>query len=201
MVSTTSLPTESRGMVESVAVPGDGRGAARYEYARFAIAQRPFWKPIIAGSLFALSVLALSWYLMLGCHVGVASGGIVALGAGAAVWMWITACIAFFFGGMIARGMSLQPVSAWLKGAVIWALSIPLGLLILSAVANSGLSLAAVGLPHTGIIGNVGVAGVSYGFVWSAFIFLLCGLVFSLIGSATGCSCMSDETRIGPDSH
>src|ERR1051326_5895297 len=78
----------SRGFIpeETVVVQGPATvgGAVTMYY-------RPFWRPVIAGTLFVLSAFALSWYLMLGCHVGIHDNGVIALGPGAAVWLWVTA--------------------------------------------------------------------------------------------------------------
>src|SRR5205823_3166105 len=113
---------------------------------------RPFWRPVVAGTMFAMSVFVLSWYLMLGCHVGINSGGIIDLGGGAAVWLCVTACIAYFFGGAIASAMTASNASSLasgcLKGTVLWALSIPLGLIGYSFLARSGSILIDLNLPH-----------------------------------------------------
>jgi hypothetical protein len=158
---------------------------------------RPFWRPVLAGTFFAVSVFALSWYLMLGCHVGINGDGAIELGAGAAVWLWVTSCVAFFFGGMIASAMTSPPSdlmglpsgSGWLKGAVIWGLSIPLALITYASVAHSGV-LMALGLPHAGLSETgTGVISLSsaMGFYWSAFIALGLALIFSIVGSVSGC--------------
>lgn len=161
---------------------------------------RPFWRPVLAGSFFAISVFVLSWFLMLGCHVGVANTGMISLGAGAAVWLCVTACVAYFFGGMIASAMTASgmPFSASgssgsLKGAVIWAASMPLALVIYGFVAQSARLLPALALPQPGMtesaVGNGLVYGAHYGFYWSMFIGVALALIFAIVGGMTGCAC------------
>jgi hypothetical protein len=186
IVTPDPTAVHNRGFIpeETVVAVGPGNAAITTYY-------RPFWRPVIAGTVFALSVFALSWYLMLGCHVGISDNGIVALGAGAAVWIWVTACVAYFFGGAIASAMTMPNGSGWLKGAVIWGLSIPAALILYAVLAQSGTLLTALNLPHAGMLEIAGtntVAGSSahFGFLWSTFIALGLGLIFSIIGSVSG---------------
>jgi hypothetical protein len=185
----------NRGFIPEETVVATGPGNALVTY------YRPFWRPVLAGTLFALSVFALSWFLMLGCHVGITSSGLIALGGGAAVWLWVTACVAYFFGGMIAGAMTgsagggttLSSGSAWLKGAVIWGLSIPLALVLYAFVAQSGV-LTTLGLPAGAAITERATPpaagmGAHYGFYWSTFICLALALIASIIGSMAGGAC------------
>jgi hypothetical protein len=184
-------------------IPQETVVTSGYRYGAMAVYHMPFWRPVVAGTFFALSIFALSWYLMLGCHVGITDTGVLALGAGAAIWIWITSCVAFFFGGMIASAVSVPRSGGWLKGPVIWSLGILLGLVIYAAAANTGGFLAALDLPHAGIIGNINPtdSGMTahFGFLWAAFITLACGLIFSIIGSAAGaCACASNTESSAP---
>jgi hypothetical protein len=159
---------------------------AEYRSNRFMFYPAPFWGPVIAGSLFVLSTFVLSWYLMLGCSVGV-SDHVIDLGWGAAIWMWVTSGVAFFAGGMIANMISAPRGFGWLKGAAIWALSIPLGLVAYSFVTGTGV-FALLGLPHPGMVNLAGGFGltVHYSFMWAVFITLAVGLIFSAVGSMIG---------------
>jgi hypothetical protein len=150
---------------------------------------RPFWRPVVAGTILALSLFTLSWYLMLGCHVGITAAGVISLGAGAAVWLWVTSCIAYFFGGMIASAMTMPAANGWLKGPVIWALSVPMALL-LDALLMQGANLVGnLYLPHAAMAQEAAMApGDVFGFVWTVFIGLALGLIFSIVGSASGCA-------------
>lgn len=215
MVSQTPTQTEvnlssaglNRGFVAEETVVAVGPGNAFMYY-------RPFWRPVVAGTVFTLSVFVLSWYLMLGCHVGIDSAGAVVLGPGAAIWLWITAIIAFYFGGMIASYMTaagaLVPGSSavmatngsgWLKGAVLWGLSIPLALVVYGIMSNSGGMLADLSLPH--LMSNT-ANGLSMspssnmGFYWATFITLGLGLVFAVIGGVSGSACGTTGTKIAP---
>src|SRR5437764_6273838 len=65
-----------------------------------------FWGSVIAGSLVTISVFVLSMALMLGCGVGVSSSShLLSFGWGAAIWIIITSCVAYFFGGMVSGSM------------------------------------------------------------------------------------------------
>jgi hypothetical protein len=152
-----------------------------------------FWGAVIAGTLFVLSLFVLSWFLMLGCHVGVARDGVIALHGGSAAWLIITSCIAFYFGGMIAGRISGPDSNGWLRGITVWGLSIPLTLCIWGLVAG-GIGLLSAAAPHVNVveqvnhaqaIGGYGVYNfVPFGAVWAAFVGLACGLVFATIGSS-----------------
>ncbi|HEX4125179.1 MAG TPA: hypothetical protein VHY37_10675 [Tepidisphaeraceae bacterium] len=158
--------------------------AAEYR-SRFLFYPAPFWGPVIAGTLFALSTFVFSWYLMIGCTVGVGADHAFDLGWGAAVWMWVTSAIAFGVGGAIASMISAPRNFGWLKGAAIWGLSIPLGLVAYSFVAGSEL-MNSLGLPHIGLMHEAGtmVATVAhYDFAWAAFVTLGIGLIFACFGS------------------
>lgn len=155
--------------------------------------RQSFWGPVIAGSLAVLTLFVLSWYFMLGCHVGVAAGGVVALGWGAAVWLWVTACIAFYIGGMIAAASATARRPAWIAGFTVWSLTFPLGVLIYGLASPSGGVLSGLRLPHAFEIAALGngtlIANatiVNYGFVWSAFITLILGVAFAVAGASTG---------------
>jgi hypothetical protein len=181
----TDTPSSSTVSDRGIVVTEESMPLAGSRIESRVVVSPPFWQAVIAGTLFALSVFALSWYLMLGCHVGITSAGVVALGAGAAVWMWVTACVAYFFGGMIAQTMSPSE-DGWLKGAAIWGLSIPLSVVIYGIIAQSLPWFGGLSLPHAGFGASIGIT--SFGYAWSAFITLGLALCFSLLGSMTGSS-------------
>lgn len=185
-----------RGFVpaEAPTVPAPGVSP---QYLRMPLASQTyyFWGAVIAGSLLTLSVFVLSWLLMLGCHVGVTRAGLLSMGAGAAWWTMITSCIAFFFGGSIAAHISRPMGSGWLKGAAVWALSIPLALCICAILSTASGLLATSTAPHVNIVesannlravsGQIVYTGISFGAIWTGFWTLLAGLVFSIIGSSS----------------
>jgi hypothetical protein len=191
--TTTEVPVHNRGFIPEETLVAAGPDNARVTY------YRPFWRPVAAGVLFALSTFILSWFLMLGFHVGIEANGVLALGAGAAVWLWVTACVAYFFGGMIASAMTATPGealysygSASLKGAVIWGASLPFALILYAFIAQYGGALVALNLPHPGIttsaVTNGAMAGPHLGFYWAMFIGLGLALICSIIGSISGCT-------------
>lgn len=155
-----------------------------------------FWGAVIAGSLLALSIFVLSWLLMLGCHVGITRQGFLALGVGAAWWTMVTSCIAFFFGGWLAGCISRPVRGGWLKGATVWALCVPLALIIFSILSASGGLLASSTAPHVNIVesantvrsvsGALVYGGISFGAIWTGFWTLLVGLFFAIVGGSSG---------------
>ena len=114
----------------------------------FAHSYSPYWRPVIAGALFALSLFVFSWYLMLGCHVGVDKDGTIDPGAGAAVWMCVTACVAFLAAGLTSSAISLPRGMGVVKGIGIWALSLPLAAVLYSLAARGGDLLGGLTLPR-----------------------------------------------------
>lgn len=154
-----------------------------------------FWGSVVAGALVALGIGALSECLMLGCHLVTYDNGVLDPGIGAAIWMIVTACIAYFVGGMLASRLSLR--GGWMRGLTLWGFSIPLALLIMAAV-RTGAGLAYLHLGHLTeqVAGSAGVTSpysenfaVNYFGAWIGFVLLTCGLIFALIGSSVSCGC------------
>jgi len=157
-----------------------------------------FWGAVVAGSLLVFSLFCLSYLLMLGCHVGVDSSGMLALGWGAAIWFVVTSCIAYYFGGMLSNCIAPSSSGSLLKGATLWGLSIPLALIISAVIAGGSGLFAGLNMPHfqETVVTTAGNAqqvatnlqphlGLNFGFIWTAFVALVCGLFFSIIGSAS----------------
>jgi len=190
----SGTPRTDRGFVpettvapgSTLAVPASGWSYPKPTY---------FWGSVIAGTLFALSLFVLSWFLMLGCHVGVTSGGALSMGWGTAWWLCVTAAIAFYFGGAIANNISRPLGGGWLKGASVWGLSIPLALCIWGLAAGGSGLLVGFTTPHVNVVENartfsatagaIAGAGISFGTIWTAFIMLIVGLIFSMVGSSS----------------
>lgn len=159
---------------------------------------RYFWGSVVAGAVLVYSIFCLSYLLMLGCHVGVGSSGMLSLGWGAAIWFIVTSCVAYYFGGMLSNCIS-SPVNGGLaKGATVWGLSIPLALLISAVIAGGSGLFAGLNMPHfqETVVTTAGNAqqvatnlqphlGPNFGFICTAFIALLGGLLFSLFGAAS----------------
>ena len=168
-----------------------------------------FWGSVIAGSLLVFSIFCLSYLLMLGCHVGVDGNGMLALGWGAAIWFIVTSCIAYYFGGMLASCISSPVRGGLLKGSTVWGLSVPLALVISAVIAGGSGLFGGLSMPHFAdtmatAAGNAQQVannlqphlGLNFGFIWTAFIALGLGLVFSILGSAspvTGRYAVSDR--------
>ncbi len=162
-----------------------------------------FWGSIVAGAVVVMSIGALSECLMFACRVGTYGNGQVYLGAGAAFWMFITTCVAFFFGGMVASRLSLR--GGWMRGLTVWAFTLPL-LMLVTAFISGG---AGLGFVHnTRIAEEVitnnhittfygGGSFVSYGGVWSGFILLALGLIFSLVGAYMPSASQTDRFGAG----
>jgi hypothetical protein len=157
------------------------------KYVRMGSGYGPFWRPVFAGTLFVLSIFVFSWYLMLGFHVGVDRDNTIVPGAGAAVWMWVTSCIAFLFGGMFASAISGPRGPGWARGIGVWSLSVPLAVILYSFAARAGDLLGGLTLPRASVIGYAtgSAAGMTanYAYLWSVVIALACGFVFAVIGA------------------
>jgi hypothetical protein len=154
-----------------------------------------FWGSVIAGAVVALSIGILSECLMFGCHVGVTAYGALNFGAGAAIWMIVTACVAYIIGGMVTGQLSLH--GGWLRGLTMWGFSIPL-LLLITAIISGGAGLAYSHFTHvTEQIANGSGATtlsngnlyVNFASAWIGFVCLGCGLIFALIGSSLSAGC------------
>ena len=179
-IPATTIPTaHDRGFFPEETLVGFGAGSPAVTTY-----YRPFWRPVVAGAILALTLFVLSWYLMLGCHVGITDAGVVSLGAGAAIWLWITSCIAYYCGGLIAGAMTMPSTNGWLKGPVIWALSIPMALLLDAILIQGGNLIANLYLPHAALAPQAVAMPFSiFGFVWCVFVGLALGLIFCIMGS------------------
>ncbi len=130
-----------------------------------------FWGPIATGAMVVLGIVALSDFLMFDAGV---------YRDGAAIWMIITACVAYYAGGLVASRLSLN--GTWLQGAVLWGLSIPLSLLIVAGVTEAaGIVFANTTEMTAQMINGSGIAGA-----WAAFISVALGLAFAVLGSTAG---------------
>jgi hypothetical protein len=161
-----------------------------------------FWGSVVAGTMVVLGIGALSEFLMFGCRVGVYRNGAPDLGAGAAIWMIITSCIAYFVGGLVASQLSLN--GTWLHGIVLWGFSIPLSLLIGAAVTVAAGTAYAHTTDVTEQVLNSSGAGaiyngnvfVSFAGAWAAFLSVILGLIFAVLGSTAGaCACAQGMSR------
>ncbi len=140
-----------------------------------------FWGSIAAGTMVVLGIVALSDILMFCSHVGVYRDG-------AAMWMIITACVAYYAGGLVASRLSLN--GTWLQGVVLWGLSIPLSLLIIAGVTEAAkIAFANTTEMTAQIIHSSGIAGG-----WVAFISVALGLAFAVLGSTAG-ACVCGQLR------
>lgn len=99
------------------------------------------WGPIWAGIFAAISTMILLGLLgvAIGLSVYDAAGTTERFGMGAGIWQLITVIVAFFVGGWVAgrsSGFQARRVG-WLNGALVWAVAIPLALLLLSSGAGA----------------------------------------------------------------
>src|SRR5579884_1582837 len=127
----TDLPRNDRGIIEehSVSTLTPAGGTYSLTIPRYTT----FWGSVIAGTLLAIGIAIMSYALMFGCHVGTYANGVISLGWGAAVWIVVTACIAYFFGGMFSPCLSASgPESGAFRGLSVWGLSVPLVMVIAS---------------------------------------------------------------------
>lgn len=151
------------------------------------VVHRPFWSYVVAGTVSALSLFVLSWYLMLGFHIGITDAGIIDLGAGAAIWLWITSCLVFLIGGRmstIMAPMSRVPlVAGVISGASVWALSIPLAILAYDHSEFGGV-FSNMTAPYP--VDPAEVPSAHVAFHLAMFLTLLIGLASAIIGGISG---------------
>jgi hypothetical protein len=162
---------------------------------------------VIAGSLMVISLFVLSWFLMLGCHVGVDNSGFMHLGAGAGVWLCITSCIAFYLGGASAAALSPSYHRNWALGAAVWSLAIPLALVIAGFISGNG-ELSRLSLPHTNTMNTLasssltnnytGTNNFGFGFVWTTFIALGLGLLTAIMGGISAHPMRKEQVTARP---
>jgi hypothetical protein len=160
-----------------------------------------FWPSVIAGSLVTFSIFVLSMALMLGCGVGVSSTShLLSFGWGAAIWIVITSCIAYFFGGMVSGSMDSAGCFSSTRAFTMWGLSVPLVMVIGAFVAGATGLLYGFNSAHLTeqVTNQTGAAYlqqgnlfINYGGAWTAFLSLLGGLCFSVIGAL---SALNDRT-------
>jgi hypothetical protein len=166
-----------------------------------------FWGSVIAGAVVVMGIGSLSASLMFGCYVGTYANGMLSFGWGAGLWIIATACIAYYFGGMVASRLSLA--GGWLRGLVVWGLSVPLTALIAAFISGaSGLAYAHTTRLAEQLTNNTGAATlysgtlyVNYAAAWVVFFALLCGLIFSLFGASTSCACGSVSNKADETPH
>jgi hypothetical protein len=154
------------------------------------------WGAIIAGSLTAISLLALSSSLAIAVDIPAYRGGVYGWGAG--IWGVISAIVAFFLGGMIAGVIPpRERVGGHLRGLLVWVLAVPLIIL---------LSTSTLGFLRATLAGNVTQMAVQpgaeptlatqMGAAWGAFLGMLLGLFASVIGGGVGTACTCDKSSM-----
>src|SRR5262245_19367105 len=95
-----------------------------------------FWGSVVAGTVAAISLSVLSYALMFAAGISQNNPtGNPDFGWGAALWSALTAAVAYFLGGMIASLLMPLDRHGWVHGFTVWALSIPVVLLLTSFVA------------------------------------------------------------------
>jgi hypothetical protein len=193
----TMVTTQTPG-ANVVSGPDTGRGfimetaVAKYGFPMFSAGYPHFWGSVVAGTLVTMSLGVLSEALMFGCHVGVNSEGAVELHGGAAVWLIVTACVAYFIGGAIAGSIGYRSdPHAWLRGVTLWGLSIPLAMFMATAVAGGAGVMYAHMAPITAQMANSavnpaidqGVMYINFSEAWISFLAMLGALIFAVLGS------------------
>lgn len=114
------------------------------------------WGPIWAGIFASISTLFLLG--LLGVAVGLSAYDVKenarGFGMGAGIWQIVSVIIAFMVGGWVAgrTGVSPERRTGWLNGALVWAVTVPLILLMLtsgvSGIVSSAANMAAQVMPR-----------------------------------------------------
>jgi hypothetical protein len=151
------------------------------------------WGPILAGMVATLATILL--LNVLGLAVGLSSlgpgGSLTSLATGAGIWSAITALIAFFVGGWMA-GRTAAPTSmvdnsfpGLLNGAMVWAATLVLLLLLVAIGAGGALGL--FGASFSSITSAIS-QGTAVSSAWGIFIALILTLAAALLGGWLGYS-------------
>ncbi len=138
------------------------------------------WGSIFAGSLLTVSLLVLSGSLAYACGVPTFSeSGTYGLGAG--IWSIVTAFIAFGAGGWLAACLAstLDTRFGFLHGVVVWALSIPVLLVLTERISI----FSATGTIYSNLREMVLIGPGTSG-AWGAFISMAVGLAAAMLGGA-----------------
>jgi hypothetical protein len=188
MVSPQNDPT----IGTTVGAPVTGRGfvtpeeaaVARSTHGLVLLRSHISWGAVIAGSIMTLAFLILSSSLAYAVGVpAYTSGTDVSYGWGAGIWAFVTAAVAFFIGG--CAGAYLAPDVDYryrmLHGVMVWALTLPLLLVLLSWGLSAMSGVIASGVRSTG---EASAPSYHAAAGWGTFISMACGLVFAAIGGA-----------------
>jgi len=188
----------------STTVVTDDRGMREHSYG-YGMAHTPghvpsllgryhsFWGSVVAGMVAAISLSVLSYALMFAVGIGQNNPtGNPDFGWGAAIWSGLTAAVAFFIGGLIASLLMPLDRHGWVHGFTVWALAVPVVLLITSFVAmGTALTYGPYGGPsasagHVRIGFMPTIIQLSSGAAWMLFLSLACGLFFAIFGGLAG---------------
>jgi hypothetical protein len=179
----TGTVTDDRGMKETSHSYGYTPGVVAHHHS--------FLMTVFAGTIAAISLSVLSYALMFACHVGLYNPqGDVNWGVGAVIWSVLTAALTFFIGGYVAGSLSPDENHGWIQGFMVWALSVPLVLILTSFVAigtsmaYGGMAPAAGGHVSLGFVPTI--IQLSPGVGWMLFLSLISGLVFAVFGGLAG---------------
>ena len=153
----TNLNDDLRNRPQSTpAVYNTGR-----EYVERTSGDRVRWGPIWAGIFASVSTLFLLG--LLGVAVGLSAYDVNqnarGLGMGAGIWQILSVIISFMVGGWVAGRTGVSPArrTGWITGALVWAVTVPLIMLLLtsgvSGIASSAGKMAAQVMPakHQGL--------------------------------------------------
>jgi hypothetical protein len=189
---TTTVVTDDRGIREQ-STYGYGAAYTPGHVPSLVGRYHSFWGSVVAGTVAAISLSVLSYALMFA--VGISQNnptGNPDFGWGAVIWSALTAAIAFFIGGLVASVLMPLDRHGWVHGFTVWALSVPVTLVLTSFVAMGvaltygpyGGSPAATGHVRIGFMPTI--IQLSSGAAWMLFISLASGLLFAIFGGLAG---------------
>ena len=151
------------------------------------------WGPVIAGSLFTISIMTLSAALgaLVTSYAGPGPAVASNIGWGRGIWIVVTAIIALGLGGYTCCALAgaHSRANALLHGCAVWALTLPL-LSVLLAIGTWAVQVAAAGNAggvNNAVMYDFGIgAGVGIGGAWALFLGILLGLGAAAIGGTMG---------------
>ena len=143
------------------------------------------WSGVWGGFLSAVGI----WITLaaLGAAVGLSgargTAGAAAFGRGSAAWLYISALIALFFGGVFGTRLALivDGAIAWLEATLIWTFA----LLLTTAFTTTLAGVAAAREAANGVAQS-GPVVVNPGGAWMTFIAIVIAWIVTVLGSFWG---------------
>jgi len=146
------------------------------------------WGPIFGG--FVATIATAAVLSVLGAALGLSTMGTAAgtdISTAAAIWGGIVLLISFFVGGYVASRTTAPggPLYAVVNSAMVWAISLVVGILLTAIGLGSIVGLLGTAVPN--LFGATAAeATVATTALWAAFIGMLVALAAAVVGGLVG---------------